>query len=314
LKVVDLKKARRQKRQVPESEEILLKNSAWVQAAWLARMARLEGVAIGGVEQEKLIEWMGKWRENNADERAVAEKYPLPDGFLAGNALHGSCVDSENFRRSLAAYEKRAGRVARASDIDAFRASAEPLIKEAERTGRLFSKRLLDLVAAQGGEHSVIFTPGRVLKITEPDTAGGAVTFTKEGEPRVFHVVLPEYVRQLARNMSLAGDDIRIEGVMIEANGAVRIVSSQAAVNGTVPSYREIGEAFRNNGFFPVEQEWMLGQEGHELWWNRETNVAIADAKPANLVKTDSGGIVAIDVKAFQPQGVALDWIKKHKI
>jgi hypothetical protein len=59
-----------------------------------------------------------------------------------------------------------------------------------------------------------------------------------------------------------------------------------------------------------VKQDWVLGQQGHEMWWNPESNVAIADAKPANLVKTDSGEIVPIDVKAFQPAGKALEWMK----
>jgi hypothetical protein len=101
---------------------------------------------------------------------------------------------------------------------------------------------------------------------------------------------------------------------MIGADGGIRIVTSQTAVHGTVPSYQEIERELRDNGFLPVEQEWVVGQEGREMWWNPETNVAIADAKPANLVKTDSGEIVPIDVKAFQPTGKALEWMKARAI
>jgi len=298
----------------PESEDILLKNLAWAQVAWLAKMAWQEGTTLREASRKKVIEWMGKWREDNPDERAAAENYPFPNGFLAGNALHESCLDSQNLRRSLAAYEERTGEPARALDIGAFRAAAKPLVAEYKRTDRVFSEKLLDLVAAQGGEHSVIFTPGRVLKVTEPDTAGGAVTFARDGEPSVFHVTLPEYILQIEQNVVLAGDDTRVEGVMIGVDGGIRIVTSQTAVHGTVPSYGEIEEEVRANGFFPVKQEWVMGQEGHEMWWNPETNVAIADAKPANLVKTDEGEIVVIDVKAFQPADKAMEWVKARAI
>lgn len=298
----------------PKSEDILLKNLAWAQAAWLARMAWREGKSIEQAAEKKLIEWMGKWREDNSDASTAAERYPFPNGFLAGDALHESGIDSENFRRSLAAYEERTGKKARAVDIDAFRAAARPLVRESKRTGRVFSEKLLDLVAAQGGEHSVIFTPGRVLKVTEADSAGGSVTFANDGEPRVFHATLPEYVRQIEQNVVLVGDDTRIEGVIIGQEGEIRIVTSQTAVHGTVPSYEDIEREFRNAGFLPLKQEWVLGQEGHELWWNPETNLAIADAKLANLVKLDSGEIIPIDVKAFQAAGKTLEWMKARAI
>ena len=114
--------------------------------------------------------------------------------------------------------------------------------------------------------------------------------------------------------MALVGDDTKIEGVIFGADGEIRIVTSQTAVHGTVPSYEEIDRELRDNGFLPVKQEWVLGQEGYEMWWNPETNVAIADAKTANLVKTASGEIVPIDVKAFQPAGKALEWMKARTI
>jgi hypothetical protein len=77
------------------------------------------------------------------------------------------------------------------------------------------------------------------LKVTEADTAGGAVTFASDGEPGVFHATLPQYVRQIEQIVALAGDDTRIEGVMVGADGEIRIVTSQTAVHGAVPSYEE---------------------------------------------------------------------------
>ena len=163
-------------------------------------------------------------------------------------------------------------------------------------------------------ESTASFLRRGALKVTEPDTAGGVVTFASDGEPRVFHGTLPEYVRQMEQNVALGGDDTKIEGVMVGADGEIRIVTSQTAVDGTVPSYEEIDRELRDNGFLAVKQESVLGQEGHEMWWNPETNVSIAHAKPANLVKTDSGEIVPIDVKALQPAGKALEWMKARAI
>jgi hypothetical protein len=120
---------------------VLLKTMAWAQAAWIARMAWREGKSIEETPQEKLVEWMGKWREDNADASAAAERYPFPNGFLAGDALHESSIDSQNLRRSIAAHEERTGAEARALDIDAFRAAAGPLVRESQRTGRLLTPK-----------------------------------------------------------------------------------------------------------------------------------------------------------------------------
>lgn len=92
-------------------------------------------------------------------------------------------------------------------------------------------------------------------------------------------------------------------------DGSIRIVTSQEAIYGQKPTYQEASDAFMSAGFMPVDQEWNVGQEGPELWWNREQNIGIADAKPDNLVKLDDGNIQFIDIIAFRPEGKALEWI-----
>ncbi len=297
-------------RQVSVSDEILRKNDNWAKAAWLRGQIK---TPLGEVPHEKLVENMAEWRHNYPDAKAAATAYPIPEAYLGGQPLRESEVNSENSGRSLAAYDERTGiGKSPASSIDGFKAAAEPLVREAERTGREFSPKLLDLVGARGGEHSVVFFPGRVLKFTEPDTAGGVVKFSSDGEPSVSHGTLPEYLKQIENNRDLGGDGSRVEGVMHGEDGSIRIVTSQETQNGVKPTYAEASNAFMDAGFMPVDQEWVRGQEGPELWWNKQENIGIADAKPDNLVKTDQGEIVLIDVKAFRPTGKALEWMKEN--
>jgi hypothetical protein len=242
----------------------------------------------------------------------MQEAIPLPNGFLSGTPFSDVGAHSKNLSASLAEYEEQTGGQTNASDIDGFRAAVKPLAEEAKKLDREFSPELLKLVRAQGGEHSVVFAPGRVLKFTEPDTAGGVVKFSSDGEPSVSHGTAPEYAKQLELNRDLFADDTRIEGVMSERDGGIRIVTSQTAIHGVKPSYEEVSRAFLNNGYMPVDQEWVNGQEGPELWWSKAENIGIADAKPDNLVKTADGDIVPIDIKAFRPTGRALEWMKEN--
>lgn len=296
-----------------ESHAMLLKNDNWTQAAWLHQQLAREGKTLKTASHEEVVAKAKEWRHNNPDVAASSQAYPLPKGFLNREQIRPEIVNSDNLGASLAAYEKRSGSgKARASSIEGFRAAVEPLVKESERTGRDFSPRLLDLVGAQGGEHSVVFTPGRVLKFTEPDSAGGVVKFKEDGEPYISHGTFPEYASQIKENEAYGDDDSRIEGIVKGKDGSIRIVTSQTARNGVKPTYHEASKAFMDAGFAPVDQEYAIGQTGPEMWWNKAENIGIMDAKPDNLVKTDDGDIVPIDIKAFKPTGKALEWIKEN--
>lgn len=287
------------------------KNDMFAQGAWLAKQALEKGSKFSELPEDKKLALMEKWRQLYPDANAAAKAFPIPPEFLSGNSFDAGLHGSEDARRSLAAYEERSGRKATAGSVEAFRAAAQPLIAASEKAGRVFSPKLLGLVGAQGGEHQVTFTPGRVLKITEPDSAGGVVKFNAEGRPGVFHGTLPEYLQQIETNRGIADDDMRVEGIMRHPDGGISIVSSQKAAHGVEPTHEEIAESMKESGFVPVAMEEKIGQEGDETWWNPSEGIAIMDAKPANLVKGDKGDINAIDIKAFKPTGKALEWIKK---
>ena len=241
----------------------------------------------------------GENEQNNANGNASGT------APIHANLAPGPGVSSNDLRRGQAAYEERTGKKATAGNSEAFRAAVAPIRNQ-------FPSSLLSQVEARGGEHSVVFqNGGRVLKITEPDSAGGVVKFGSEGEPKVFHGTAPEYAAQIEQNRNLIGDDQRIEGVMNDGDSK-RIVSSQTAVDGVEPSAKEVESSMRSQGFIPVDTEMAAGQSGVDTFWNPRSNVAITDAKTENFVKTPSGKLVPIDVKAWTPSGQNLRYLKDN--
>lgn len=288
------------------------KNDMFAQAAWMSKQARAEGKKIADLSPEKQVDLAAKWRQLHPDAKAASEAYPIPSAYLAGDRFDAGLSGSEDARRSLAAHDERTGGKYGKNSIESFRASAEPLIRASEDAGRVFSPKLLDLAAASAGEHSVTFTPGRVLKFTHPDEAGAAITIAKDGNPQLFHGSLPEYMKRIEDNRRLADDDTRIEGIMRHEDGSISVVSSQKAVHGVRPNPDEVKSAANEAGYVPVETDDTLGKSGYEIYWNPSTGVALLDTTPDNFVKDDKGDLTAIDIHAFKPTGKALEWIKEH--
>lgn len=274
-----------------------LQNEELVQAAWLAKFARDRGVRANELPEQIELESTRQWRDAFPDAEAVVARYPFPQGYLAGSRFGSGIRHSQDAAGGLAAYEKRLGKKATAVDRDAFRAASQPLVDAALESSRIFDPVLLDLVGDRGSEHSVTFTPGRVLKITDPDSDGGAVYITSEGEPEVRRALLPDYLRQIELNSELLASDQRVEGVMIHPDGAISIVTSQPALVGVAPTPAELSDALRASGFKPAKTEAEIGFAPGEyrVWWNKERNIAIADVKYENFVKIDDGTILDID-------------------
>lgn len=129
---------------------------------------------------------MAEWRCDILDVIEAAKAFPIPHGFLHGTPFTEAGTHSKDSRRRHQASLKQTGESSSSSSLSQFREVVAPLLERSCAEGREFSPKLLGLVGAREGEHSVIFFPGRVLKLTEPDTAGGVITFTKEGEPKIF--------------------------------------------------------------------------------------------------------------------------------
>ncbi|KAB2638881.1 MAG: NAD-dependent DNA ligase LigA [Verrucomicrobia bacterium] len=116
----------------------------------------------------------------------------------------------------------------------------------------------------------------RVLKLTLPPAFGaqsGALA----------------YLTNLAAVNSLLGDDVRFHGVLETATGP-SLVTSQPYIAGTQPTAAEVASWFESNGYHST---------GHNRWKNPATGTEIADAHIGNLIKTDDGELIPIDLQVL---------------
>lgn len=146
-----------------------------------------------------------------------------------------------------------------------------------------------------GAEHDVRYDPDtrRWWKYTKPDASGLAVTW-EAAAPPVLHNASPlEYMARLQAQNELFGDDIRLEGLWRQGRGW-RIITSQPHADGEPPTREEIHAALTADGWLPAPQWNGLGYE-HGLTFLRG-DWLLADAHPANFVKTADGALIPIDV------------------
>ena len=87
----------------------------------------------------------------------------------------------------------------------------------------------------------------------------------------------------------LFGDDIHFHGVLETATGP-SLVSSQPNIAGTVPTAAEVATWFESNGYHST---------GHNRWKNAATGTEIADAHIGNLIKSDDGKLIPIDLQVL---------------
>ncbi len=87
----------------------------------------------------------------------------------------------------------------------------------------------------------------------------------------------------------LFGDDIHFHGVLETATGP-SLVSSQPNIAGTVPTAAEVATWFESNGYHST---------GHNRWKNAATGTEIADAHIGNLIKSDDGELIPIDLQVL---------------
>ena len=119
-------------------------------------------------------------------------------------------------------------------------------------------------------------TTTRVLKLTLPPTFGaqsGALA----------------YLANMEAVNRLFGDDIRFHGVLKTASGP-SLVTSQPYIAGTVPTPEEVATWFEANGYHST---------GHNRWKNPATGTEIADAHIGNLIKSDEGELIPIDLQVL---------------
>ena len=132
-------------------------------------------------------------------------------------------------------------------------------------------------------EHTVfhIAQLARVVKFTLPPNFGaqGCVA----------------YLRNIGAVNRLFSDDIRFHGILETEKGPAFVIS-QPFVAGTQPTTHEIADWFTRNGYHST---------GYNRWKNSATGTEIADAHSGNLIKTEDGELVPIDLQVLS-EGTAL--------
>ncbi len=164
------------------------------------------------------------------------------------------------------------------------RQEAESVVSWARQNGRLIDPRRFGKLAARypqlGGqsEHTVFHLQSRhrVIKCTLPPNFGA------QGDALT-------YLRNLNASNELFGDEITLHGVL-ETNRGPALVTSQPFVPGVAPTIAEVESWFITNGYRSV---------GHNRWKNDATGTEIADAHIGNLIKTEGGELIPIDLQVL---------------
>lgn len=170
------------------------------------------------------------------------------------------------------------------------RQEAESVVSWARESNRLLDPRRFGRLAARypqlGGqsEHTVFHLQSRhrVIKFTLPPNFGA------QGEAIA-------YMANLEAANRVFGDDIILHGVLETKRGPA-LVTSQPFVFGDVPTPDEVASWFEANGYRST---------GYNRWKNDATGTEIADAHIGNLIKTEDGELIPIDLQVLN-EGEAL--------
>ena len=170
------------------------------------------------------------------------------------------------------------------------RQEAESVVSWARESGRLIDPRRFGRIVARypqlGGqsEHTVFHLQSlhRVIKFTIPPHFGA------QGEAI-------SYLKNIESANRVFGDDIILHGVLETKRGPA-LVTSQPFVFGDVPTPLEVSTWFESNGYHST---------GHNRWKNDDTGTEIADAHVGNLIKSEDGELIPIDLQVLY-EGQAL--------
>ncbi len=270
---------------------------------------KIDGVAVSLVYREGELSYAatrgdGTTGDDITNNVRTIRTVPL---VLAGAASGGGNLDLENILPYLPRSERQqagtgtGGETARSPEEslrgrliaelrgsdgkdlpERIRQEAESILEWGAETGRLLSPDELFEIAKGwrelGGqsEHTVfhIAELARVVKFTLPPNFGAQGSIA--------------YLANIAASNRLFGDDIRFHGIL-ETDKGPAFVISQPYVHGTEPEQKEIDAWFTANGYRST---------GHNRWRN-DAGTEIADAHAGNLIKTEEGELVPIDLQVL---------------
>ena len=163
------------------------------------------------------------------------------------------------------------------------RQETQSILDWGTETGRILSPdEFFDVVKdwrELGGqsEHTVFHIEklARVIKFTLPPNFGAQGSI--------------DYLKNIGASNRLFGDDIRFHGILNTDKGPAYVIS-QPYVEGSEPEPSEVAAWFETNGYQST---------GHNRWRHPETGTEIADAHVGNLIKTDDGELIPIDLQVL---------------
>ena len=148
-----------------------------------------------------------------------------------------------------------------------------------------------------GREHEAWFDEpsNRWFKATYPNSFG--LPWGRTGS-----ATADEYLVRLNLHNEFFGDDIRLVA-LVNCGGKLRVLTTQPHAPGAHAAQDEINQWLAQRGFIRLVHEC-----GSAAWYNKVDDLMVADAHEGNLIRTDQGRLVPIDLNIVHPNGELRDW------
>lgn len=155
----------------------------------------------------------------------------------------------------------------------------------------------------EGNEHQVWFQPetDTYLKVTWPDFFGMLVIYRQDEEEQASPIA---YLERWHLHNELFGDRVRFLGAL-EADGRLRLIIQQQAIEGEPATLEQINDFFTGNGW----RRFMAN--GEVAYFDPERNVVISDTHRGNIILMEDGLLAPIDLRVQPLSGALLDYVIK---
>jgi DNA ligase (NAD+) len=224
------------------------------------------------VDLEAILPYITNHERNHSGQISRGTPSPSPEESL-GEKLHAELTGSDGSNLQ-----------------ERIRQEAKSILEWGVETGRIIDPdRIFELVKEWkelGGqsEHTVFYVKelDRVVKFTIPPNFGA------QGSRA--------YLRNITSSNCLFEDDIRFHGIVQIEAGPIFVVS-QPYVHGVEPTIKEVNDWFTANGY---------RSSGYNRWRDDTNGIEIADAHVGNLIKTEDGELVPIDLQVLSIGSIPL--------
>ncbi len=212
---------------------------------------------------------------------------------------------AEDSPKSAARFVRRRAETIRAGGerLSQYRAEKQALVEWAEVRNRLLSFSYIEQFTfiGAGAEHRV-YKSDADIKVAIKATHCNRFGHSTEAEGKTATPV--QYLKRLAWQNYLFGDDIRIIGVCHDEEGQIEVVTSQPWIKENEfrpnPTTDEIDEYMGRFGFVSTSLDLDA-----PIYYSAAYGLVVGDANDKNVIRDHAGVLVAIDV-VIGPPGPSL--------